>query len=122
MGYQSLVAIAIVALAACSRTTGEPGKTAAREITFNRDIAPILFDNCASCHRPIEPQAGLRLVRQGTSLRRSGSQGPEGDSESGPPAEADPICVAGAPFSVLDYDAVRRNARAIASAVQRRAM
>ena len=34
----------------------------------------------------------------------------------------DPICVAGAPFSVLDYDSVRRHARAIASAVQRRAM
>ena len=30
--------------------------------------------------------------------------------------------MAGAPFSVLDYDAVRRYARAIASAVQRRAM
>jgi tetratricopeptide (TPR) repeat protein len=37
-------------------------------------------------------------------------------------AEADPICVAGAPFSVLDYDSVRRYAPAIASAVQRRAM
>ena len=30
--------------------------------------------------------------------------------------------MAGAPFSVLDYDSVRRHARAIASAVQRRAM
>ena len=34
----------------------------------------------------------------------------------------DPLCVAGAPFSVLDYGSVRRNARAISSAVQRRAM
>ena len=34
----------------------------------------------------------------------------------------DPLCVAGAPFSVLDYGAVRRYARAISSAVQRRAM
>src|SRR4029078_7675607 len=34
----------------------------------------------------------------------------------------DPIFVARARFSVLDYDSVRRHARAIASAVQRRAM
>jgi tetratricopeptide (TPR) repeat protein len=37
-------------------------------------------------------------------------------------SDDDPICVAGAPFSVLDYDSVHRHARAIASAVQRRAM
>src|SRR6185503_7081201 len=32
------------------------------------------------------------------------------------------LCVAGAPFSVLDYGSVRRYARAISSAVQRRSM
>jgi Tfp pilus assembly protein PilF len=68
-------------------------------VTFNRDIAPILFDSCASCHRPIDDAAGARA----------------GSGE-------DPLCVAGAPFSVLDYDSVRRHAREIASAVQRRAM
>jgi tetratricopeptide (TPR) repeat protein/mono/diheme cytochrome c family protein len=88
----------MIAVAACSRTTGTPS-TAAREPTFNRDIAPILFDNCASCHRPID-------------------DAPKPAATSG----SDPICVAGAPFSVLDYDAVRRNASRIASAVQRRAM
>ena len=95
----ALAVIAIVAVvAACSRGTKQAEKTAARAVTFN-DIAPILFDNCASCHRPIDPQPA---------------------ATSGP--SADPICVAGAPFSVLDYDSVRRYARAIASAVQRRAM
>jgi tetratricopeptide (TPR) repeat protein len=96
----ALAAIALVAVvAACSRTTEQTEKAVARAVTFNEDIAPILFDNCASCHRPIEdppsPKAG---------------------------SSDDPLCVAGAPFSVLDYGSVRRYARAISSAVQRRAM
>jgi tetratricopeptide (TPR) repeat protein len=99
----ALAAFAIAAVvAACSRTTTQAEKTAGRAVTFNGDIAPILFDYCASCHRPIDDAAPLPAARSGSV--------------------ADPICVAGAPFSVLDYDSVRRNARAIASAVQRRAM
>jgi tetratricopeptide (TPR) repeat protein len=102
-----LVAVAVTA--ACSRPT-EPASPAAQPLpetqraaapTFNRDIAPILFDNCASCHRPVDG-AAPRPAAISTS--------------------EDPICVAGAPFSVLDYDSVRRHAREIASAVQRRAM
>jgi tetratricopeptide (TPR) repeat protein len=93
----------VVAAGACSRTTEHTESTAARAVTFG-DVAPILFDNCASCHRPIDdaPASSTALTTAGSS--------------------DDPICVAGAPFSVLDYAAVRRNARAIASAVQRRAM
>jgi hypothetical protein len=53
----ALAAIVIVATAACSRPTGQAEKTAARALTFNRDVAPILFDNCASCHRPIDGAA-----------------------------------------------------------------
>jgi tetratricopeptide (TPR) repeat protein/mono/diheme cytochrome c family protein len=97
----ALAVIATVAAAACSRTT-ERTEQAARPVTFNHDIAPILFDNCASCHRPIDGAA------------------PRPAAISGSPQ--DPICVAGAPFSVLDYDSVRRHSREIASAVQRRAM
>jgi Tfp pilus assembly protein PilF len=97
----ALAAISIVVVvAACSRSPEQSEKTAARAVTFNEDIAPILFDNCASCHRPIE-DAALRPAA--------------GSSD-------DPLCVAGAPFSVLDYDSVHRHARAISSAVQRRAM
>jgi tetratricopeptide (TPR) repeat protein/mono/diheme cytochrome c family protein len=108
---RALAAFAIIAgVAACSRTTTPAEKTAARAVTFNGDIAPILFDHCASCHRPID-DGRLRAVRFGAQAAAQPSDSPE-----------DPICVAGAPFSVLDYDSVRRNARAIASAVQRRAM
>jgi tetratricopeptide (TPR) repeat protein/mono/diheme cytochrome c family protein len=120
----ALAAIAIVAVgAACSRTTEPTEQAAARAVTFNADIAPVLFDNCASCHRPIDdPAPGRRPVRrspegEGGSAPREG--GPKLSAAAGPD---DPLCIAGAPFSVLDYGSVRRYARAISSAVQRRAM
>jgi tetratricopeptide (TPR) repeat protein len=91
---RALAVIAMVAAAACARTP--------ERVTFNRDVAPILFANCASCHRPI------------------GDAAPQPAATSDSPG--DPICVGGAPFSVLDYGSVRRHARAIKSAVQRGAM
>src|SRR4030095_5922274 len=102
----ALATIAIVAVvAACSRTTEQTEKAAARAVTFNGDIAPILFVNCASCHRPIEdppsPKAGSSL---GAEAQRA-------------KAADDPICVAGAPFSVLDYGSLCRHARALAARV-----
>jgi tetratricopeptide (TPR) repeat protein len=99
----ALAALALVAVAAaCSRTAEPAGapQPSGRAPTFHRDIAPILFNNCASCHRPID-----------------GAPAALGAS-----SDEDPLCVAGAPFSVLDYDSARRHAREIASAVQRRAM
>jgi tetratricopeptide (TPR) repeat protein len=118
----ALAGIAIVAVA-CSKTA--PEKTAARAVTFN-DIAPILFDNCASCHRPIDdPPSREALGRAGAPRQGSGGQAVAATSGLAPPdvgTPDDPICVAGAPFSVLDYESVRRWARPIASAVERRAM
>ena len=110
----ALAAIAVVAVvAACSRTTEQTEKAAARAVTFNGDIAPILFDNCASCHRPIEDAAPqLAATSEPASPKPLAKAG----------SSDDPLCVAGAPFSVLDYGSVRRYARAISSAVQRRAM
>jgi len=66
-----------------------------RVVTFNKDIAPILFENCATCHRPIE---------------------------SAPQDKADPICVAGAPFPLLDYSSARARANEIVEATLTRAM
>lgn len=97
------VLIVVATVAACRPQPEAPASLSAppRVVTFNRDVAPILFENCAACHRPIE-------------------------SEARPPAPGiapdDPLCVAGAPFSVLDYDAVRANAEAIAWATTSRAM
>jgi tetratricopeptide (TPR) repeat protein/mono/diheme cytochrome c family protein len=107
----ALAALAVVAVvAACSRTSEQTEQAAPRAVTFNRHIAPILFDNCASCHRPVEDAAAAW----------SGPDTPKPSAKAG--SSEDPLCVAGAPFSVLDYGAVRRYARAISSAVQRRAM
>jgi tetratricopeptide (TPR) repeat protein len=109
----ALAAIAVVAVvAACSRTTEQTEKAAARAVTFNGDIAPILFDNCASCHRPVEDAAAAAATSEPASPKPLAKAG----------SSDDPLCVAGAPFSVLDYGSVRRYARAISSAVQRRAM
>jgi len=97
-------------LAACRNTpAGEPAggpKGPPLQVsnpTYNEHVAPILFARCATCHRPIDQ-----------SVRGPGSLDP-GD-------QGDPLCVAGAPFSVLDYAAVARRAKAIASAVQQRRM
>jgi Tfp pilus assembly protein PilF len=68
--------------------------------TFYADVAPILYQHCAGCHRPVNPAAAAALAA----------------------SDEDPLCVAGAPFSVLDYAAVRRRRMAIAAAVQSRTM
>jgi tetratricopeptide (TPR) repeat protein len=82
--------VALCLLAACQRESAREGN-----VTFNKDIAPILFDNCASCHRPIA---------------------------SSPQTEGDPLCVAGAPFPLLEYASVQPRARQIAAATSTRAM
>jgi mono/diheme cytochrome c family protein len=50
-----LTGLCAVATTACS--DGDPVESeatdgTAREVTFNRDIAPIVFEACADCHRP----------------------------------------------------------------------
>jgi Tfp pilus assembly protein PilF len=50
--------------AACSRTAPP------RAITFNKDVAPILFANCASCHRPGEV-APFSLLTYADAVKRA---------------------------------------------------
>jgi len=87
---------ALLFLAACSRTPSAPA--APSVVTFNKDIAPILFEHCASCHRPARSAANVPIDPN------------------------DPLCIAGAPFSLLDYESARANAGAIARATLTRAM
>src|SRR5687767_13090622 len=51
-----LVCSGIALIAVATYPSGITGQNAspAREITFARDVAPILFANCAYCHRPGE--------------------------------------------------------------------
>ena len=82
-------------LGACRGTApGDSARAASstRAVTYNADIAPILVQHCASCHRPVT-----------------------GDPN-------DPLCIAGAPFSLLDYKTVKSHASEIADATAARAM
>src|SRR6478752_7187608 len=50
----ALLSVLPIAVAGCQRTivTAAPAKPAVKEVTFNRDVAPILFANCSGCHHP----------------------------------------------------------------------
>jgi Flp pilus assembly protein TadD/mono/diheme cytochrome c family protein len=55
-GFVCAVAAAAVASAATVATTTHAARVSGgeRQITFTRDVAPIVFSRCASCHRPGE--------------------------------------------------------------------
>ena len=67
------------ALAAREASASDPGSRVPdpesrvpRPVTFNKDIAPILFENCATCHRPIESGPADRgAIRCAWRARRS---------------------------------------------------
>ena len=93
--------LTVIAVSACQSSPapaagGGRATAGPAVVTFNRDIAPILFSKCATCHRPIEPAAAR----------------PNGDV----------LCVAGAPFSLLDYETAHTYARQIVAATKSRAM
>src|SRR4029453_9087525 len=82
-------------VAGVSRATEQPQKAAARAVTFNRDIAPILFDNCASCHRPIDDAAAKPAATSGpASVQAAAKATTPGRASPKPSAEANPSTVA----------------------------
>jgi tetratricopeptide (TPR) repeat protein/mono/diheme cytochrome c family protein len=86
-----------VAVAACQPARVPDARSSARDApTYNKDVAPILFEHCATCHRPANPNAG---------------KSPD-----------DQWCVAGAPFSLIEYRDAREHAKQIADATARRTM
>ena len=98
-----IVSILVAAFACGQGPSSSPARAVAtpQRLTFNRDIAPILYENCAVCHRPVEP--------------RTAKQSADGKA-------LDPVCVAGAPFSLLTYADARTHAREIVEATSTRAM
>jgi len=93
------IVAALVPAAACGRArSNDPANSTGRPaLTFKKDIAPIVFEHCAMCHRPVDPE------------------------DNAPPG-SDPKCFAGAPFPLLDYRDVRTHAQQIAEATRKRAM
>ncbi|MEO8260440.1 MAG: tetratricopeptide repeat protein [Acidobacteriota bacterium] len=65
--------------------------------TFNKDIAPILYGHCATCHRPVDRQTSAA-------------------------ADGDPVCFAGAPFPLLEYRDAQIHAKQIAEATRKGVM
>jgi tetratricopeptide (TPR) repeat protein len=88
--------MALSAAAACRQAPApvEAPRSTAQAPTFNKDIAPILYATCSTCHRPVDPRA----------------------------TADDPVCFAGAPFSLLKYSEARTHAREIARATKDRGM
>lgn len=50
----SLLLLAAVGLFVLPQSQATGTKTAAKNVTFTKDVAPIFFKNCADCHRPGE--------------------------------------------------------------------
>jgi len=48
------ISLALVAGAFCGLVVGasQEGASPPKEVTYSRDVAPILYKNCAVCHRP----------------------------------------------------------------------
>jgi mono/diheme cytochrome c family protein len=48
------IGFAVVAVAFCGLSLGLTQEVSSppKEVTYNRDVAPILYQNCAKCHRP----------------------------------------------------------------------
>ena len=49
-----LAGVAAISLGSLAMAAGQAGQTALAAPTYTKDVAPILFKNCTSCHRPGE--------------------------------------------------------------------
>jgi hypothetical protein len=69
-------------------TTAEYVPRPAGSVTFNKDIAPILFNNCATCHRPGEA-APFSLLSYSDARKRARQLAAVTESRFMPPWKAD---------------------------------
>lgn len=47
-----VVVLVAFALSSLSLRASEEGPSLPKTVTYNRDVAPILYKNCVVCHRP----------------------------------------------------------------------
>ena len=101
--------VAALAPAAFGATTAAPSAapTANETVTFNRDIAPIIFQNCSSCHRPGEVAPFSLLTYEDVRKRAQTIAQVVGDRLM-PPWKADPAVGKFHDVRRLSDDQVRR--------------
>jgi len=89
--YKAGAAITVLAAAFFVVTSGSAdGLTKSKaDVTFNKDVAPILFKNCAECHRPGEA-APMSLLSYKDAPPRARSIREKVLSREMPPWRADP--------------------------------
>ena len=66
------ITLALAILAAVTASLSARGAGRAGQVSFNRDVRPILSENCFRCHGPdpTKRKAGLRLDAGGGHLPR----------------------------------------------------
>jgi tetratricopeptide (TPR) repeat protein len=99
LGAARILLVAVALAASCRQAPSPPPAAASgAATTFNKDVAPILYGHCTSCHRPDPLTSGAGGIT------------------------ADVVCIGGAPFSLVDYRDAAAHAAEIATATSRRSM
>jgi hypothetical protein len=81
MGRVMLAGLAILALTPIGLTVAAQSPAVSKDVTFSKDVAPILYENCVYCHRPGEiapfsmmtykdTRPWARSIRQAVTNRR----------------------------------------------------
>src|SRR5687767_814551 len=78
------ILVALLLSSAASGTACGRSAQAPAPVTFNKDIAPILFTNCAPCHRPGEV-APFPLLTYADAVKHAGSIADETRARHMPP-------------------------------------
>jgi len=82
----ALYAWAVVSLAAGLHASAQP---AAGSVTFSKDIAPVLFERCAGCHRP-EGSAPFSLLTYRDARSRAAQLADVTAARTMPPWQPEP--------------------------------
>ena len=68
--FRAAGALVIVSLCGCGRTPPS-ADAVSRQPTFNKDVAPILFEHCTPCHRPGQEAVPFPLLTYADAIQRT---------------------------------------------------
>ena len=70
--HQTIPALVLACAAGLPSLTAAPAGGAEPPLRFDRDIRPLLSENCYACHGPGQQEAGLRLDSAEEATREIG--------------------------------------------------